>query len=265
VGRRTCLCGASAVNKADETIVAVRPVIDTPSLRHPPVPGEMTGVNPAITTITIQEPASICGGGAPANSIADVGEEPWRQHAIAKTAGLHAPRRGRGSGPGHRKSLVSVTTIHERGSSRPRWAFRAGGISMACVVSVGGVCVIGTTVTTSRPSMIWRAATIAQGRFFAPSSVHRPYSLAHRHGRKADVIATWYTQTPKESGYTARRVGGRRRAKSIRYPDSAGGWVYQPHPVDPLDIETRRSTRDEAAKIGRFSVMRTAAPLFSPR
>jgi hypothetical protein len=69
----------------------------------------------------------------------------------------------RRSGPGNRKSLVSVTTIQDGRSSRPRWAFRTAGISTASAGSAGGVCVTGTTVTTSCPSITCRAATMAHG------------------------------------------------------------------------------------------------------
>jgi len=37
----------------------------------------------------------------------------------------------------------------------------------------------------------------------------------------------WYTQNPKDSGYTAPRVGVAAGAKPRRYPDSAGDWVYE--------------------------------------
>ncbi len=45
--------------------------------------------------------------------------------------------------------------------------------------------------------------------------------------RRVVIKVPWYTQTPKDSGYTAPRVGVAAGAKSKRYPDSEGNRVYE--------------------------------------
>src|SRR5215467_13049599 len=61
-------------------------------------------------------------------------------------------RAGLRSGPGHTKRLASVSTTHERSSSKPRRRFVAAGSSTARSGSAGAEREIGSTVTTRSPS-----------------------------------------------------------------------------------------------------------------
>ena len=88
----------------------------------------------------------------------------------------------RKSGPGQRKRLDSATTTQERPSSRPSRRFVSEGISRASALSYGGVCVIGSTVTTSSPSSFCTIMTMVHGLSLLPSSAPSAASLCHRLG-----------------------------------------------------------------------------------
>ena len=92
-------------------------------------------------------------------------------------------RRGRRDGPssagrwpGQVKRLASVSITQECSASRPSAALSHRGFRRPKRGEEGGVCVIGSTVTTWLPSLSVTTRMIAQGRSFTPSSWPRSYS-----------------------------------------------------------------------------------------
>src|ERR1700691_2014133 len=70
-------------------------------------------------------------------------------------------------------------------------------------------------------------------------------------------FAGWYTRSPKESGYTAPRVGVAAGAGSKRYPGFEEAWVYQ---TGILSISTpARCRQRHCSETGRGQAGRLAA------
>ncbi len=92
---------------------------------------------------------------------------------------------GRRSGPGHTKRLISLTTIHDRASSRPSRRLTAGGISTVSSGRCGGLCVTGTTATTVSPPSSWAESTqgCTAGLSGLPPAPHPPRCSIGTHRR----------------------------------------------------------------------------------